>query len=116
MDDVRIEWGDGSIDYNVATEEEAVALVKSKTGSNENAYEWDKSSKRLIQKPPAATTASAGTWSGPVNEKHILFMYADQQVTFGNGDGNIEFPETISAKITWASFGILGVASLIISI
>ena len=77
MDDVRINGADGSIDYGVTTEEEAVALVKSKTGSNENAYEWDKASARLIEKPPASTADKGGTWSGPINEKHILFMYAD---------------------------------------
>ena len=41
LDDVRIVGANGNIDYNVATEEQAVELVKSKTGSNENAYEWD---------------------------------------------------------------------------
>ena len=45
-------------------------------------------------------------------------MYADQQVTFEQGDSlDIElFGGEDTAKITWASFGILGVASLIISI
>ena len=100
------------------TEEEAVALVKSKTGTNENAYEWCSDTKRLIQKPPASTAASGGTWSSPVSKKHLLFMYADQQVTFEQGDSlDIElFGGEDTAKITWASFGILGVASLIISI
>ena len=42
MDNLRIAGANGNIAYNVETEEQAVALVKSKTGSSESAYEWDK--------------------------------------------------------------------------
>ena len=41
MNDVKIGGANGIIDYDVATEEQAVALVKTKTYSNENAFEWD---------------------------------------------------------------------------
>ena len=119
MNDVKIDGADGNIDYNVATEEEAIALVKSKTASNEYAYEWDRASSRLIAKPPSATAASGGSWSRPYDgRKHLLFMYADQQVTFASGDSLVtNFGEDpANSKITLASLGILGVASLIMSI
>ena len=53
MDNVGIKGGDGKIDYDVQTEEDAINLVMRKTDSSENAYEWNKDTKSLIEKPPA---------------------------------------------------------------
>ena len=89
MDDVKVHGADGKIDNDVKSAEEAIKLMKSKTGSNENAYEWHKSSKRLIEKPPSSKVGSGGTWSK--SQGGIFFMYADEFIGEGTGASSAKF-------------------------
>ena len=108
MDNVYLSGADGKIDYDVKSAEEAIKLFKSKTGSNEYAYEWHKSSSRLIEKPPSSKVGSGATWSK--GQGGILFMYADEFI--GEGTGAVV---SDSAKLVGTTLAILAAVSMIAS-
>ena len=90
MDNVQIEGADGSIDNNVNTEEEAIKIMKTKTGSSESAFSWHKPTKRLIEQRPSskARSGSDGKW---VTGDGMLFMYADDFVGEGTGASSAQY-------------------------
>ena len=75
MKDVSINGGDGFVEENVLSYDQAFAKVKTYTKTTESAFLWDLKSKRLIEKP---ASAKSGVWAKGLGT--CLYMFADEIV------------------------------------